>query len=165
MLHFHSVKPAGGWVSQGVSSQMTSSTHSHIKKPHRIKLQNNSQVPCLFQGSVLGCYTPTQITRIKLEQIKISKLAISLVQVCGLCSAESRGRHLIASLGCKHTFSGKWSLICTFSHVTLFCYKNFPLHPPESSSPRFATNQCFFPALTETDRISVIIPHISTRSW
>lgn len=31
----------------------------------------------------------------------------------------------------------------------VFCYENFPLSLPEALSPRFTTNWCFFPPLTD----------------
>lgn len=87
------------------------------------------QVPCLFQGSISGCYTPTRVTQIKLEQIKIPNQAIFHVQVWGLiqCSAESRERHLFASLDhSKHAFARTRSLIYTFSHIMwYFAMKTF----------------------------------------
>lgn len=87
------------------------------------------QVPCLFQGSISGCYTPTQVTQIKLEQIKIPNQAIFHVHAWGLihCSAGSRERHLFASIGhSKRAFASTWSLIDTFWHITwYFAMKTF----------------------------------------
>ena len=40
-----------------------------------------------------------------------------------------------------------------FTDNMIFCYENFPLYLREALSPRFTTNQCFFPALTDSQSL------------
>lgn len=137
---------------------------SDKKKSHKTKIGNNIQM-WPFRRSISGYCPPTQVTQLKLQQIKTPNLTSFHMQVSwGLiqCSAESRERLLFASLGhSKYASAWTWSLIYAFSHLTwYFAMKTF--NYTCLKSPRFDSNWCFFLVLTETDSIWVVI--ISRRS-
>lgn len=62
LLHFCFAKPAGGWVTQGMNSQITYSANilTKKKKSHKTKIGNNIQM-WHFRRSISGYCPPTQV--------------------------------------------------------------------------------------------------------